>query len=478
MNAQNPAPNLWHFRLCGLASGLILALCNLYPPAVPFQVAAFGLLLYLPAKSRATTSSLLIMGLYLGLAYTIPQIVALRLPVVMTLALLLDLVAMSMVLSWLAGRLIHGPMLVGTIAVAACVTLLDWLNYTLIPLWGTAQSLARSWSEYPMLVQFESFAGMPATVFVVVLIATMTVRAIVAEALSRERVKACMAIAAMLFFVLACSAIARWQTSAGSVRVAAVGWPLTRDSIAPDNPAGFEAMIAKPVAEAAARGARLVVTPEAALATARQTKRQFFAQLSDLASANNICLVVGYIDMEADENRLVVMMPDGRIGPTYAKTHTIFLMEQWKKGDGIVPLADLSGMRLSGMICQDDNFTDLSRLAGRRDAQVVALPTLDWPNVADAHLHSSLHRTIESGYAIVRGATNGVSLIADSRGRVLARMDHNGAGAGYVIADVPLYKPRIHGSTVYSHTGNWLVPLCVLILAARVAMPRLLRRNV
>jgi apolipoprotein N-acyltransferase len=468
VSSSDQTSNIWRLRAVGAAAGLILAVCSLYPAVVPLQIVAFAMLFYLPAKGRLPLSSLLLTGLYLGLGYTVPQVLALRLPAIMTLILILDLVAMSMVLCWLTGRLLSGPAVLSAFAVASCVTILDWLNYTLIPLWGTAQSFARSWSEYPRLIQFESFTGMPGTVFIVILLAALVVRLGVDASSSTNRTSVRVAIIVVLCCVLMAGIFADSQKPEATIRAAAIGWPLTRDSIAPDSPAGFDSLIAEPIAAAARQGARVVVAPEAALGASRETRKQLFATLSGLAITNNVCIVVGYIDMEADENRLVVITSDGQVGQLYAKTHTIFIMEQWNKGTGDIALTDIAGVKLAGMICQDDNFTDISRKASRLGAGVVAIPTLDWACVSSANVHNSLHRPIESGYAIIRAATNGVSLIADAHGTVLAEMDHNKAGAGYIVADLPVYG----GGTFYGTAGNWLLGLCLVILAACVVRQR------
>jgi apolipoprotein N-acyltransferase len=473
---SNPTLNtgILRFRIHGVLAGLVLASCNLFPKLVPFQIMAFALIFYLPAKRRATRGSLLVMGLYLGLAYTVPQVIALRLPALMTLVLVLDLVAMSMLLCWASGRLLSGPPVLSALAVASWVTILDWLNYTLVPLWGTAQSFARSWSEYPDIVQLEWFAGMPATVFVTAALAALATRYVVSQP-SREQNHIRLAAIVILVVVLVGGLPGRIHTQVATMRAAAIGWPLTNDSISPDNPVGFRVLVAEPVSKVAANGAKLAVLPEAAFAVSRQTRKQLFGQLGSLAADSKLFLVAGYIDLESDENRLAIFGPDGELCDIYSKTHTIFVMEQWQKGTGKMPTVDAGGVRLSGMICQDDNFTDLSRVASRSGVQVLALPTLDWPNVSDAHLHNSLHRPIESSYAIVRAAVNGISLITDCHGRVLTRRDHNKDGAGFVVADIPICAGE--SRSVYGTSGQLIMSIvCAVCLGLWAVKARHVQR--
>jgi apolipoprotein N-acyltransferase len=453
-----PAISHWRVRAVGAVAGLLLALCNLYPPVVSLQVVALALILYVPAKRRVSSGSLVLMGLYMGLGYTIPQVVYLRLPAIMTGILVVELVAMSMLLALLAGRAVSAGGATGAFAAAACITVLDWANYTVIPLWGTAQSLARSWSAYPSLILFESFTGMPGTVFVTATIAA-SAAILMAQARSRRHIVA--GAVALLLVMAIINAYVGIQKPVARVAVAAVGWSWTAEGLQPDTPAGFDALYASPIAEAAGKGAKLVVTPEAGLSVMRNTRKQLFEVLSKLAADNKVWLVVGYIDSEFNENRLVMFSPDGKAELTYSKTHIIPGMETWNKGTGAVAAIRIDGIWMGGMICQDDNFADISRRHAREGTQLMAVPTLDWACVSTAHVSNSLHRPIESGYAIVRAATNGVSLIATAHGKVLAQMNHLTDGPGYIVAEVPIYR----GGTFYGRVGNWVVWAAAIFVA-------------
>jgi apolipoprotein N-acyltransferase len=463
--STQPAVSHWHLRGVGAVAGLVFALCNLYPPAVPLQVLAFAMILYIPAKWRMSGGSLVLMGLYVGLGYTLPQVFYLRLPGVMTAILVGDLTVMSILLVWSAGLFIRAGGIAGVFAAAACITVLDWANYTLIPLWGTAQSFGRSWSAYPSLVLFESFTGMPGTVFVVAMVAA-SAAVVAAQPRGRKNVVA----AALILLLVAAwaNAYVKMQRPVARVTAAAVGWPWTSDSIGPDTPEGFETLYAKPIAEAAAKGAKFIVTPEAGLYVVKNTRQQLFDTLSKLAVDNKVWLAVGYIDSEVDENRLVVFNPDGKAELTYSKTHIIPGMETWNKGTGAVAATRIDGVWAGGMICQDDNFTDISRRHSREGTQLMAVPTLDWACVSTAHVSNSLHRPIESGYALVRATINGVSTITTAHGRVLARMDHVTHGPGYIVAEVPVYR----GGAFYAKAGNWVVWACAIFVAGYAVAKR------
>ncbi|MCK4999652.1 MAG: hypothetical protein KAS23_08955, partial [Anaerohalosphaera sp.] len=125
----------------------------------------------------------------------------------------------------------------------------------------------------------------------------------------------------------------------------------------------------------------------------------------------------------------------------------------WGKGDGDLKTIDIDGIGVGGMICHDDNFTKMTRRYGRSNVGVVALPTADWTTVRKIHMQSSTSRAIESRYAIVRGAANGISAVISAKGKVLDQMDHYTQGPGYVIANVNVYDNK----TIYSLFGDWIV---------------------
>ncbi|HSV27275.1 MAG TPA: nitrilase-related carbon-nitrogen hydrolase [Sedimentisphaerales bacterium] len=379
-----------------------------------------------------------------------PQVIYLRLPVIMTALLVINFAVISALMAWSAGRAIGTGGIAGAFAAAACITILDWANYTIVPFWGTAQSLARSWSAYPSLILFQSLTGMPGTVF---LVASLSALVAVFAGCRTKRWRVIAAACAVLLAAVTINICIGMQKPVGFITVAAIGWPYPPDGPRADEAGGFESLFAGPIAKAAASGACLIVTPEAGLAVASDTRQRIFGVLSNLAEANRVWLVAGYIDYELEENRLAVFSPEGRAELTYSKTHVIPWLEPWNKGTGAVAATRMDDIWLGGMICNDDNFTDISRRHSREGTQVMAVPTLDWQRVSTAHLSNSLHRPIESGYAIVRATAGGISVIADARGRVLARMNHITEGPGYIVAEIPVYR----GGTFYGTAGNWMV---------------------
>lgn len=447
-------------RCLGALSGAMLMVPHLLPAFAPLQLAALVPILWVLASEKTSWRTGVGAGFYMGIFYTLPQVFILLMPPWIVAVLLADLTILMMLFAGGATVLLRCRPVLGIVAAAGLLAGLDCLNFTLVPIWGIAQSLVRPWSSYPRLIAFVSMTGLTGVMFVLVCLQAAAVRA-ARDPASRGRA---LAVAGALLALVAAADVVAWNGEpTGTITVAAVGWASPRRGApAPASevysPEGFEALYADPVAEAARQGAKLVVSPEAAFTfvTAKTgdqavaARDEWLDRFRTVARANKVFLAFGYRDLRDDANRLVFMGPDGTVRQTYTKTH-LTPFETTIPGSGEVAVTDVLGHRVGGMICHDDNYTSLTRAHGRREVALVAVPTLDWPQVKSAHFQSSITRAIESRYAIVRAAWNGISAIISPRGEVLARRDHFTEGPGMIVAEVELAP----GRTLFSNAGHW-----------------------
>lgn len=446
----------------------MLAIPNLYPVLAPLQALALIPVLYLGLSQNVRHRDMLLAGFYMGLAYTLPQMIALRLPIPITLILITHLTIVMMVFAWSSAQLLRGSAIWGSIAIGALLVVLDWVNFTVVPIWGTAQSLVRSWSAYPSLISFVSLTGITGIIFVL-----GTLQALVVNLIMRPKLRIRLLLTSfVVVLVFAMADIVVWrQQPMAKIKVAALGWT-SQDSqrlgetYSPDR---FDALFAQPVAQAAERGARLIVSPEMGFYMGRYRLTELFERFGRTARSHNVFLVIGYFNNIENENRLVFINPQGKVLSEYTKTH-LTTFEKYRRGDGTLRIVDIDGVRVGAMICQDDNFTSLSREYGREPVALVAVPTLDWLQVKDAHFQSSIHRAIESRYGIVRAAFDGISAIVSPRGEVLAYKDNFVEGPGVIVAEMPVYTQR----TLFSILGHWpIVPsVAYLIMYVMCSLTR------
>jgi apolipoprotein N-acyltransferase len=447
-------------RLMGLTAGLLLAAGNFDGRLAPLQIAAMvGLAIF--TSGGRTTKSMVLAGFYMGLGYTLPQMAMLRLPAPITAILMADLVGVMILLSLAAGLSLRWPAVLSVIVFAAAVTILDWANYTLLPMWGTAQSLGRCWSQWPRCIGFVSYTGTGGIVFVLAAVSAYIGLSITHPPI---RWRALCAMVALLSLVAIVSHFGP-SPSTDTLRVAAVGYNSRQlpSQVCLEEQQVLDRRMVEPISRAAEQGARLVVFPELAFEFGQSNREQSIQLLCDTARRHNIAVVVGYFDSTENENRVLLIPPTGKRPLFYTKTF-LTPFEPFQKGTGRLQRIRVDGVWIGAMICQDDNFTVLSRDYSRLGVGLVAVPTMDWKPVRYPHLQNSIHRSIESDYAIVRAAVDGVSAIISPRGLVLGRIDHLRSDQTLLVADVPCGR----GLTPYSRFGDWVVWLSMVIVTARL----------
>ena len=461
----------WLFRLLGGSSGLLLMLPHLYPALAPLQLIAFLPILYVLVSEKTSTTMALEVGLYMALVYTLPQILLTRLPLLFNVIIIFSFSFVMILFTVCSRLLMRGPVIIGTFGVGALLVVLDWFSFTVLSLWGTAQSLVRPWSHYPYLIQFVSLTGITGIIFFLGSFQALIIK-IRIQPKNRMQVLYSTIVLVCLFLFLNLYSYPRTSTS--SLKVAAVGWTSAHVQGVGGmrTPEGFDTLFTNPIAQAAAEGARLIVTPELGFYfgnfkfTIDNNKDWFeagrkwwFERFQRVVRKHKIFLAIGYYDSYDQENRLLFMNPQGSIIAEYTKTH-LLPFSLFKPGRGELVMIDVDGITVGGMICHDDNFTDISRGYGRNGVPIVAVPTLDWEHVKDIHLQSSIFRAIESRYAVIRAASDGFSAIIAPTGKILAFRDHFDQGPGFISAEVPLYSQ----TTPISTLGHWPVYLSGVFL--------------
>jgi apolipoprotein N-acyltransferase len=466
MNCSSTFKVRWLCRTAGLAGGMMMAAGNLYPELTPLQLVALVPLLFIAVKYGSELRTIFATGFYAGLGYTVPQVFALLLPVPITLLLIIRLTITFIIFTWCAGILTRRSAVAGSIAVGALLIVLDWANINVFSMWGAAQSLARPWSSYPSAIQFVSITGLTGIIFFIAASQALLANALAKPGLRRRCIMSLIVLLAVAFGL---NLFSSRLSESGKLTVAAIGWTDSQESEYGGvfSPHGFAALFAGPAGRAAGRGAKLIASPELAFAYSSGSFDEWVDKFREVARKYDMYLAVGYFNVPAMENRLLFVAPDGRILAQYTKTH-LTPFEDFSRGSGAPAIVSIEGFRVGGMICHDDNFTELSRHYGRAQTQIVVVPTLDWAAVKSAHLQSSIHRAVECRYAVVRAARDGISAIISPTGEVLARMDHYKNGAGFIVAEIPLYSQV----TLFSRLGHWPAPAAAIYLVLYAVLLR------
>ena len=182
--------------------------------------------------------------------------------------------------------------------------------------------------------------------------------------------------------------------------------------------ANLEALL-RLTGEAAAGGAKLIVTPEMATTAYCWATRDEIAsdvepvpgpttqRFAEIAADHDCWMVVGLaeVDPETDiyYNSAVLIGPEGPVG-LYRKTHAYISEPKWAKdGDLGLPVFETPIGRIAMTICMDACYPETARVPALAGADVICFPT-NW-----------LSEKSPSPSWMARAAENGVYLIAANR---------------------------------------------------------------
>ena len=242
----------------------------------------------------------------------------------------------------------------------------------------------------------------------------------------------------------------------------------------PASPAAALAHVEPLVREAAAGGAKLILTPEATnfvirdraareavLATAEDD--EVVGGVRDLARELGVWLLVGsaIVRSGADgddraANRSLLIDDAGAIAATYDKLHVYDVDlptgESWRESASIRPgdaavVADTPWARVGMTVCYDLRFPQLFRALARAGASLIAVPSAFTVPTGEAHWETLLRaRAIETGCFILAPAqggphedgrrTWGRSTIVGPWGEVIAKLDHDAPGVLFASLDL------------------------------------------
>jgi apolipoprotein N-acyltransferase len=216
-------------------------------------------------------------------------------------------------------------------------------------------------------------------------------------------------------------------------------------------------------------GAHIIVWPEHAAPVAKEDEPALLAQAQEVAEQEGIYLAISLMVQPADDSpyeaKLLVFDPQGQMVLEHYKYGGVGFEGNRVNGDGILRIAQTPFGAISGVICWDTDYPGVVLQAGRNGADILISPSLEFRETDPIHAHMAMMRAIENGVSVVRVADNGLSVIADPYGRVLASMDHFTAGERVIVAQVPTQGVR----TVYPIIGDlfgWLAILGFVLVAA------------
>ena len=206
--------------------------------------------------------------------------------------------------------------------------------------------------------------------------------------------------------------------------------------------------------EAAAQGAQVLVTSE--LMFGFDPQEQYTEEFKTIARETNAYIFIGYGVVDevnlTFRNQMVLLSPAGEFSAIYSKNHPVPPYEPLSLGAGVYPVFDTPFGNMAAMICQDTNFTDVSRRLGANGAQLIAGGFDLYGGDTVQKLTYLTFRAVENHTAFVATDTSHLSAIVDGNGRQIAVNTDFGGSPLVLVADVPMGS----GATIYSSTGDVL----------------------
>jgi len=213
---------------------------------------------------------------------------------------------------------------------------------------------------------------------------------------------------------------------------------------------------------AADQGAELIVWPEGALNfDPQQTHTQ---SLRSLTADTKAYLVIPYgVEIR---NEVTLLSPDGDFSGVYGKNHPVVFVNERSATKGTYPTYTTDLGVMGTIICYDLDFTDTARKIARNGAMLIAVPSGDWPGIAEKHYAHIVFRAVENRVAMVKADRSYDSAIVDPYGRIVALAAAPEGEQAVLVADVPLGSADAPAIRL----GDWVGWLCVVGMVVMTAL--------
>ncbi|MEZ4796329.1 MAG: nitrilase-related carbon-nitrogen hydrolase [Flavobacteriaceae bacterium] len=209
-------------------------------------------------------------------------------------------------------------------------------------------------------------------------------------------------------------------------------------------------------------GSKFVIWSEVAILLLKEDEKTFITELQSLSDSLDIYLLVNpFIPNKNSrwENKLIAFSPDGQQLFVHYKYGGNFV-EGTVKGDQKLRIVETPYGKITGIICWDADFPSTIRQVSTNDVDILFISAADWKGIVPTHNDQARFRAIENGCSIVRQTLDGVSFIADSRGRYLHKVNHFQTDE-WVLSG---YVPDKRVPTLYSIIGDLFGWLSILAL--------------
>jgi apolipoprotein N-acyltransferase len=362
---------------------------------------------------------------------------------------------------------LRGAVWAAIIALPAVWVSVDWLRYWITP-HGTAADLAYTQLNFLPFLQLASITGPWGMSFVLLLVPGAAAAVIhLREREPRQAKRLALVTAGSMVVVLVFGVIRLSQSGQPqTVRVGLVvsDRPVGEDIASPGE--GARQLLIQYAARArklTSQGAKVILMPEK-IVLARDTdalmKSEILQSLSDETGATIVAGELHLSPAKLRYNRAEVYSPHASV-VSYDKEHLLPPFESDQTPGTAKLTLSRNGLQWGIAICKDMDFTSMSVAYAQLRTSLMLVPAWDFNQDRTWHGDMSIMRGVEGGFSVARAAKNGYLMVADSRGRVIARARSDSAPFATLIVDVPIG----HETTLFQLWRDWFAWLAVGLFA-------------
>jgi apolipoprotein N-acyltransferase len=315
---------------------------------------------------------------------------------------------------------------------------------------GTVATPAAAEVGAPLLMQTASLAGYTAITFLMGLVSA----GLALGLRTRSALPAALAVA-----VFAANAgfgyLRMGEAPDGHIRVGMIDSDTRLHAIFHDDGKATLQTVEAYMAETAKlKDVQLVVWPENLARVLPAWRDETAGRLAIAASRANATLVAGFNDVSdgARHNIAFAALPDGAMPATYVKRQLVPGVETSR---GYIPGTQSSLVLANGTgveICKDMDFQRMIRADQvATHPRLLAVPAWDFGADGWSHARVAVLRSVENGVPMARAARDGLLLLNDRYGRVMA-VRKTGGDFVTLTGDLPLDGRG--GNTVYDRIGD------------------------
>ncbi|KAI7877063.1 carbon-nitrogen hydrolase [Lichtheimia hyalospora FSU 10163] len=182
----------------------------------------------------------------------------------------------------------------------------------------------------------------------------------------------------------------------------------------------------------------------------------------DIAKEHSVYIALTYDLLgPIQQNKLVLITPQGDIGIDYIKAHPVPFVEPQPAGPNVLQFVDTPEFgRVGAAICFDLNFPSFMLQASKNKIDLMLQASWTWGPIGTYHSQGNALRAVENGFTMLRCGSQGLSGVFEPVSNGLFTQHLPSVNDNDYIFNLPLRKRRW---TLYGFTGDVFGYVCLVL---------------